>query len=162
MKTVKFLAMIIGVIIVACSSQKSQEKIEEERNEDQIEEQSRDQEKIQEVQVVQIDYNKSHPELREGEVLLFNLYVEQESIRQRFKAEPEVEYTLEYDEDGFGFYVQEPSLQGFSPIPFEDIVYQTKRLGISAYDDEGNRLECCRPIFVQRWEWEERQKEIEE
>ena len=68
----------------------------------------------------QSNFNKSHPEIREGEVFLTNTDAESSPF-------------YNFDDEGY-----------------HRIGWKTKRRGVIAYDIEGNVVDYLVPVFVQR------------
>ena len=78
---------------------------------------------------MKVSFNDKHPELREGEMFLQNVF------------DPQVLFLRE-------------AAKCLPGLDFESIQFSSKRLGEVAYDEHGKVLPLARPVFVNMKQWE--------
>ncbi len=93
----------------------------------------------------------NHPELGQDEVFVGNATTDPDEIeRQRDEYEADQERAKQYAErEGREEYEEAPFKSDWEVFGWE-----TKRLGNTAYDKDGNVIEEMRPVFVKRSEME--------
>ncbi len=84
-----------------------------------------------------------HPELKRGEMWLTNI---------------SSEYVHTKSESGFIMF--DSNKRKAAQQNFDDCGFKTKRLGVTAYNSKGDVIESNRPIFVQKSEYLQNQKEL--
>lgn len=81
------------------------------------------------------NFNTTHPEMKSGEVFLLNIHVNCAEKTNLHNGGFNITY----------FELHNPLSLNFRQIPFK-----SKRLGMQAYDRNGNKIGGMRPVFIKK------------